>query len=745
MPQKSTTNRLFLWSAMLAALVAYPAVAGAQQSGAANPESCFAAWAATRGFALGAPRQSTPTPDGKSVLFLRSSARDTSLGLYEYSLATHAERALALPASGPEHLSVQEKALRERTRMTLTGITDFALSETGGRVLIAQGPKLATIDLPGSASHPVPGDGWIAPILSPDGTAIAGVRDNDVHVVDLATGADTRLTTGGTDTVTNGLVDFAAAEELERAAGLWWSPDNTHLLYERADSTGVERHFIADPGHPQQPPVEFRYPRAGTPNAKLRLGLIARTGGPTTWIDWDHDTYPYVARVVWRKDGPLTLVLLTREQTRELVVTVDPATGKTTRLLSETDSAWLNISPEYDLAGAGGAKPLPYWLPGGQSFLWAAERHGIWQLELRHADGTLDHAVTPPGTPFIALDDVDPATGSLIFTGRPDHIDTALYRVSLSGGADPAPLVDTPGLHFANAGENQHTILTDRVALADGTAGTLLLDTAGRTLATLPSRAEPPPHMPEVEFTTAGALQFDTAIIRPQFFLRGKSYPVVLAVYAGPGVKTVFRTPRAFLEDQCLADEGFVVVALDGRGTPGRDRDFERATKFDLIDLPLQDQVDGLQSLEKRYPEMDPSRVGVEGWSFGGYFTAMATIRRPDIFRVGVAGAPVVDFDDYDTAYTERYLGLPAAHPEAYAKSNVLTYAAKLARPLLIMHGLTDDNVYFENTVKLTQALIGAGKPYNLLLLPGTHLLPDPVLRARVDDTRAAFLKQNLK
>ncbi|MEJ0049326.1 MAG: prolyl oligopeptidase family serine peptidase [Rhodospirillales bacterium] len=182
-----------------------------------------------------------------------------------------------------------------------------------------------------------------------------------------------------------------------------------------------------------------------------------------------------------------------------------------------------------------------------------------------------------------------------------------------------------------------------------------------------------------------------------------------------------------------------------GRGTPGRDHDFERATKFNLIDLPLQDQVEGLQALATRFPEMDLSRVGITGWSFGGYFTAMATARRPDIFRAGVAGAPVVDWRDYDTAYTERYLGLPETNADAYKVSNVLTYAAGLSRPLLIMHGLTDDNVYFQNTVKLTQALIAAGKPYNLLLLPGTHQLPDPKLRARAGETRAAFLWDHLK
>jgi dipeptidyl-peptidase-4 len=608
-------------------------------------------------------------------------------------------------------------------------------------VLISQGPRLSTITLPAGETTPVPGDGWISPLLSPDGTEIAGVRDNDVHVVDIASGTDHQLTQGGTYVVTNGLVDFAAAEELERATGLWWSPDSRRMVFEHADSTGVEKHFIADPEHPQQQPVEFRYPRAGTENAKLSLGIVSVAGGPTTWIDWDHAAYPYVARVVWQAEGKLTLVLLNRVQTRELVVAVDPDTGKTTQLLSETDSAWLNISPEYDLS-RGGAKPLPYWLKDG-SFLWAAERGGIWQLELHHPDGSLDHAITPHATPFIALNDVDPATGAVTFTGRPDRIDTALYSVPLAGG-DPVPLTDTPGLHLAEAGENQHLILVDDFSGADGSTGADVINTAGKVLAKLPSKAEQPASLPNTQFTTSGALDFDTVVMRPKSFHEGQKYPVILSVYGGPGVKRVFRAPRLYFEDQCMADQGFVVAVLDGRGTPGRDRDFERATKYDLIDLPLQDQIDGVHTLEKQFPEMDARRVGITGWSFGGYFTAMATIRRPDIFRAGVAGAPVVDFDDYDTAYTERYLGLPSDHADAYKVSNVLTYASQLSRPLLIMHGLTDDNVYFENTVKLTQALIAAGKPYDLLLLPGTHLLPDPVLRMRVDQARVAFLREHL-
>jgi dipeptidyl-peptidase-4 len=731
---KSTSNRAVLIAA--AALLACPVPGGAA-------ETCFQALAATRNFSLGQPARAVPTQDGRAVLYLRSGPRDTKLGLYAYDLATHAERALAAPAAAPEHLSVEEKARRERARMTLTGITAFDMSRDGKLILVSQADHLSTIAWPSGQTTPVPGQGWIAPRLSPDGKSLEAVRDNDVHVVDLATGKDTQITSGGTDVVTHGLAEFAAAEELDRFDGAWWSPDGQHLVYEDADSSGVEKHFIADPGHPSVQPVEFRYPRAGTANARVRLGIIGRDGGKTVWIDWDHDRYPYVARVIWPEHGKLTLVLLTRLQTQEIVLSVDPATGKTEKLLTETDAAWLNLDPQHGL-GLASAKTLPYWLKDGSGFLWAAERGGIWQLELRKADGALDHAITPAGLPFDGLNDVDEQAGSVVVTASPDRLGTALFRIPLQGGA-PSPVADQPGLHDGNFGEDQHAIFADRQAGADGSTGTAIRDATGKLLTMLPSKAETMPKIPGVQFLRVGKLDMDAAVIRPAGFSPSGHYPVVLSVYAGPTVKVVMRAPRAYAENQCLADEGFIVVSVDGRGTPGRGRDWERATKNDLIDLPLADQVAGLQALGRLVPQMDMSRVGVEGWSFGGYFTAMATIRRPDIFKAGVAGAPVVDFADYDTAYTERYLGLPQDDAEGYKRSNVLTYAKTLQRKLLIMHGLTDDNVYFENTVKLTQALIEAGKPYDLLLLPGTHLLPDPVLRARVNETRAAFLKANLK
>ncbi|GAA4502028.1 S9 family peptidase [Gluconacetobacter tumulicola] len=715
-------------------------LAAAAHAAPAAGGQCYADLAATRNFTLGLPRHAQPTPDGRAVLFLRSGPRNTTLHLWRFDPATGTETELARP-TGTESLSVEEKARRERARMSLTGITDFTLADDGRTALVSQGDRLMQVGVTTGKVSDVPGRGWIAPRLSPDGTHVAVVRDNDVHVVTLASGRTVRLTHGGSETLTRGLAEFAAAEELARPDGLWWSPDGQTILYEEADSSGVEKHYITDPQHPATQPVEFRYPRAGTANARVRLGLVPRDGGPTRWVQWDSTTFPYLARAVWPKGrGPLTLVVLNRAQTEERVLRVDPATGQTTTLLTERDPAWINISP----SGDGRGRPLPRWLPDGSGFLWGAERNGHWQLELRHADGTLDHAVTPTGLPFVSLDDIDPEAGTVTVTANPDRTRTAIYRLPLQGGT-PVLLTPEAGLHGATFADGGHTRFIDSLSGADGSAVTTLRDSAGHVLATVPAVAETPTLAPHIEYTRAGTRDMDAMIIRPADFKPGQRYPVVLSVYAGPGYKEVLDAPRLSLESQCMANHGFIVVSLDGRGTPGRDHDWERATKNNLIDLPLQDQIDGLTALGKRYPALDLDHVGVHGWSFGGYFTAMATIRRPDVFKAGVAGAPPADFGDYDTAYTERYLGTPQDDPEGYRVSNVLTYAQSLSRPLLIMHGLTDDNVYFENTMKMTQAFITAGRPYNLLLLPGTHMLTDPVLRAHVDDAREAFLAATLK
>jgi dipeptidyl-peptidase-4 len=286
-------------------------------------------------------------------------------------------------------------------------------------------------------------------------------------------------------------------------------------------------------------------------------------------------------------------------------------------------------------------------------------------------------------------------------------------------------------------------------SLDDGTVDIQMCDASGTLIASLPSVAETPPFMPDFERVTAQGAErsYDAVLVRPRDFTAGLSYPVILSVYAGPTGKVVHSTARGYLRDQWLADQGYIVVALDGRGTPGYGRDWERAIYKNLIDVALEDQIDGLQALGRAYPELDMTRVGVTGWSFGGYFSAMATLRRPDIFRAGVAGASVTDWHEYDTCYTERYMDLPAANPNGYRAASAMTYADQLERPLMLIHGVTDDNVYFVHTLKLCEALFQAGKPYDLLPMTGTHMAgaADPVHQTRLWGRIMAFFGEHLQ
>jgi dipeptidyl-peptidase-4 len=261
----------------------------------------------------------------------------------------------------------------------------------------------------------------------------------------------------------------------------------------------------------------------------------------------------------------------------------------------------------------------------------------------------------------------------------------------------------------------------------------------------LTSVAEEPSLRANVTFTTAGRRVLNAAIVRPRDARPGMRYPVILYVYGGPHGQEVVRTPRSYLLRQWIADRGFVVVSIDGRGTPGRGREWERAIKGNLIEIPLADQVEALQALGASNPDLDLTRTGVYGWSFGGYFSAHATMQRPDVFRAGVAGAPVADWRDYDTFYTERYMDLPESNAAGYDASSVLTYADRLERPLMIVHGTVDDNVYFLHSMKLSDALFRAGKPFEFVPLAGfTHMVPDPVVTRRLYGRIADFFQRHL-
>jgi len=725
-------------------MLIFPSVVHAQEarppdvSIRAESEEFLHQYAETYRFSLGRPRGAQVAPDGSSVLFLRSQPRSFVQDLYEFDCQTGSEQPLLTAEQvllgGEEQLSAEEKAARERLRLAARGIARFELSDDGTRVLVPLSNRLFLIERKNGKSAEVKSSAAgfpLDPSLSPDGMRLACVRDGEIHVTDLSTGQERQVTSGAGGTISNGTAEFVAQEEMDRMQGYWWSPDGNSIAYQQTDTTGMETFHILDPLHPEREPNSWPYPRTGTRNAAVRLGVVPAAGGDTHWVDWDRERYPYLAKVVWKDKGPLTILVQSRVQTEEILYAVDENTGALTELLKESDPAWINLVPS-----------CPRWLKDGSGFLWLTERTGELSLEFRSREGNLVRTLTPAGFGLADLAGVDDERKLVYVAASSDPTQTHVYSIPLAGG-EPTRITSEPGNHAFSFGRNADVFLHS-YSLANGRAGTRVLRADGRAIGELKSVAEEPP-LPKLELLTVGPRAFRAAILRPRSFERGRKYPVIVYVYGGPHALTVNSSPRGSLLQQWLADQGFLVVSLDGRGTPRRGRDWERAIKNNLIDVPLQDQVEGLKALGEQHPEMDLGRVGITGWSFGGYFSAMAAMRRPDVFKAAVAGAPVCDFRDYDTHYTERYMGLPDANRSGYEASSVLTYCKDLSVPLLIIHGTADDNVYFLHSLKMTEVLFRAGKKFEFLPLSGfTHMVPDPNVTVRLNSRIAAFFKEHL-
>jgi dipeptidyl-peptidase-4 len=725
-----------IWALPLLLAASAPTVPG--------PDPTFLrAFAETRGFLLGRPTAIRPTPDGAAVLFLRSPPRQPTLALYEMSVSTGQVRELVTPAQllggAEEQLSVAEKARRERMRIVDRGFTSYGLSEDGRLVMLPLSGRVYVYDRAGPHAgrvRKVGEPGVIDPRFSPDGIHVAYVRGQDLYVADVESGKERRLTKGGSESRTHGLAEFVAQEEMDRFEGYFWSADSKTIAYTDVDVTGLERFTIADPAKPEQPANTFPYPRAGQANAKVRLGLIPAAGGATTWVKWDSERYPYLARVIWKeKKAPLTLVVEARDQRELALLTVDPRTGATRPLHLEKDQAWVELDVD-----------LPRWLPDGSRFLVASERSGERALELYKADGTLDRVLWPKDFQQLVYVSEDSKRGFFLAS---NPISTWLGAIDFETGKAAALGWELGAEHSVVVSKNGAALVDTRTTIDSlAVSDVYRLDVRPwKKVGVLPSVAEAPPFRAKVELTTTDKTPagFHAAIIRPRAFQPGRKYPVVVNVYGGPTSMMVRSDERQYLLAQWIADHGVIVVAIDNRGTERRGRAWSRAIKGSFGKIPLDDQVAALKALGARYPELDLSRVGIYGWSFGGYMAALAVLRRPDVFKVGVAGAPVVDWRDYDTHYTERYLDLPQANKAGYDESSLLTYAPKLERPLLLVHGTGDDNVYFFHSLKLADALFRAGRPFEFLPLSVTHQVPEAVVRERLWQRTVDFLLRNLR
>jgi dipeptidyl-peptidase 4 len=701
----------------------------------APPDPFLVQYAETRGFRAGRPTAVALTPDGKAALFLRSGPRDREQALLESDLGTGATRVLAGPPAGATP-SAEEAARLERERIDARGLTHFSLSPDGARVLFAAGGKLRLLERADGTARALDGtESALDPRFAPDGRAVAFVRDGDLWVLDLARRAPRRLTRRRSPTTTNGLAEFVAQEEMDRSEGYWWSPDARSVAYAEVDEAAVERRTLCDPAFPERPCRSLAYPRAGTANAAVRLWVVAASGGTPVEVRWDAARFPYLAAVRWDPGGPLALLVQDRAQQVERLLAADPRTGATRLLLEERDPAWLNLWPGF-----------PRFLPDGR-FWWATERSGAPEVELRGRDGAWLETAVPGSLHFADLGGVD--GDALFFTAAPDPTGTEVWRVA--PGSAPVRLAvgeDGPAQRSVTMAERGGGPLAVTWTTLRRLERTVVYAQDGTRLVELPSVAEEPYAVPTTELRKVGPGEgLWTALVRPHALGATASLPVIVSVYGGPtparwGGQVV---RRPLLAEQWLADQGFAVVRIDGRGTARRDRAFERAIRGDLAGVPLEDQVAGLRSLAGEVPALDLGRVGITGWSFGGYLSALAVMRRPDVFHAAVAGAPVTEWRAYDTHYTERYLGLPQEAAAAFDRASLVAAAPELSRPLLLLHGTADDNVWVSHGLALADALFRAGRPVELVPVAGaTHMLPEPLTTARRWERTAAFFRERL-
>ena len=743
---------------IMSSLISEPAAA--QQQGENRDLAFLRDLAQTRGFRLGRPDSVKLTPDGSTVLFLRGGPRSVEMRLYAFDVTSGVTRELITPeqvlGGKAETLSPAEKAQRERMRVSTGGFTAYDLSRDGAQVLVTLSGHAYLVQVaqpPASPAHSAQarlvagpgaeGEPLFDARLSPDGSSVAFVRGNELWVADASgKGQARQLTTGATATLTHAQAEFIAQEELARFRGYWWSPDSKSIIYEEADSAGVEQLYLEDPADEFSPPRQMPYPRPGKPNVRTRFGIVPATGGATIWIKTDQSRYEYVSRVDWAKNAPPTLLLLTRDQKDLSLVKADPVTGDTHELVHEHDAAWLNVDPP---SGDGAGREYQ-WLADGSGFLWSTEERGAWQLELRGKDGRLVRALTPVDFGLSALLGVDAKSG-MLFVGRSaDPIHTQLYEVPLAGGT-PKALTQGPAQHSAVFARNSRAHALIEIPHS-GIPAIHIIRADGSLAGDLPGVAEKAPFDVELTVRKVGAGEgFWTAMIKPHDFDPHHRYPVIVQVYGGPHARTVFDSEAAYVTAQWIADHGYIVISADGRGTPMRGRAWERAIENKFSQVPLDDQVAALRALAAEEPAMDLSRVGIIGHSFGGFMSALAVMRRPDVFRAGVAGAPVVDWKNYDTCYTERYLGVPppAGKSDVYAANGLIPYAAQLERPLFIIHGTADDNVHFSESLLLTDALFKAGRDFDFLPMRAqTHMFYQPEMMVRYWQRIFAFFDTHL-
>ncbi len=636
------------------------------------------------------PGKTAFTPDGRCLTFLWSERGDLARQLWEMDLAT-GERRILFSGATEETFSREETLRRERQRLRETGITHYAWA-ADANVLLVPLRGDAVVD-----GKTVARDVTEAQ-LSHDGKILAWVSGNEVWA------SGRQLTFDAQPGVTNGLADYCAQEEMHRFTGLWISRDGKHVAFEQADERHIPIYPIMHQGKDALEIEEHRYPFAGAANPQVRLGVVAVAGGAVTWMDLGG--FEYLARVAWAPDGRLFVQLQSRDQRRLELRAYDAATGTGRTLVTEESKFWVNLHDDLRVLDSG-------------EHVWASERSGFKHLYL-YRDDKIVRQLTSGDWP---IDAVLRATRTHVWyaSGGGNPVERQIWRVPLSGGA-PERISKEPGWH-------------DAVVARDGTSWVDLWESRTQppriTLREVDGRVRHIIHeTPEaIDLPAPEIVSFpsrDGATLYGMIYKPEKTpAPLIVAVYGGPHVQTVQDTwlGTVDMRAQYLAQQGFVVLKVDNRGSARRGLAFEGTIAENMGDIEVRDQVDGVRYAQK-LGLVDGDRVGLYGWSYGGYMTLMGLCRAPEVFKAGVAGAPVTHWDGYDTHYTERYMRTPQSNPEGYKRSAVMTHVENLRGKLLVIHGMLDENVHFRHTARLLHALLEANKPHEQLTYPEERHMP---------------------
>ena len=700
------------------------------------------------------PNRLKISPDGARVTFLRAKPDDqNTFDLWEYNV--HANRTQLLVDSktlAPEgELSADEKARRERARIAgRHGIVDYGWAPDGRKLLFPLGEKLYLYDLGAPRTKPLreleTGGAVLDPQVSPQGHYVSYVRAQNLWVIDLATGRQRQLTHDGSGSVHNGEAEFVAQEEMDRFHGYWWAPDESALAFERYDESKVALvkrfEIYADHGDV----IEQRYPAAGTANVEVKLGLVSPDGAAPRWIDLGANADVYLCRVDWLPDSKhLSYQLMQRDQQHLDLDLVDAASLAQHTLLTETSDTWIDLNDDLRF------------LKQRDAFIWGSDRSGYHHLYLYTLDGTLSRALSSGDWNIDGVRAVDERAGLVYVDSNRDFVpDRQLYALRLDGDAGQVPgrISQGDGIHAVEFGKDLH-VYVDTYSNPTTPPQVSVHAADGRFLTWIEQNTLDAHHpygpfrdshiVPEFgTLTSADGQTLYYRLYKPAHLDANKRYPVFDTYYGGPHGQVAVRGWVEYFAEY-MAQHGYVVFSLDNRGMARRGRKFSDGIYRQLGKVEVEDQVAGIHWLMQQ-PWVDEKRIGVFGWSYGGYMTAMLLAKASNEIAAGVAVAPVVDWNLYDTFYTERYLDTPQHNADGYELSGVLHWLDGLKSPLLLIHGMADDNVQFTNSTKLMAALQERGVQFDLMTYPGgKHGLSTPAMRKHVFHAIADFFDREVR